>query len=95
MKGLWFYKIKGVRTCKRPTGSTEASGCCIAKAGGRSTGSTEANVFDVCKAGGRLIGTTKVKESGFGLSGGVYAGAQSGVLFNDDKELRSEWDTSA
>ena len=27
-------------------------------------------------------------------SGGVYAGAQSGILFKADMELPSEWDTS-
>ena len=75
------------RTRGRPMGSTEAKGCRVGKSGGRPTGSTEANGFDASKAGGRPIGTTKVKGFGVGPSRGVYASAQSGVLFKDDVEL--------
>ena len=89
IKGAGAYRTHG-----RPTGSTEASGCCVGKSSRRSTGSTEANGFEVSKANGRPISTTKVKGFGVGLSGGMYAGAQSGVLFKDDVELPSEWDTS-
>ena len=84
----------GLRARGRPTGSTEASGSGVGKSGGRPTGSTEANGFDISKAGGRPTGSTGLKGYGVGLSGRVYASAQSNVLFKDDVELPHEWDTS-
>ena len=62
------------------------------EASGKPTG--ERSGCRVGKSGGRPTSTTKMNRYGIGLSGGVYGGTQSNLLFKDDVELPEEWDTS-